>query len=138
MRPYVQCAAGRRVRIAWRAFSVAFGFALCFTASATAAADDPSGAQLIEADRHFVERVRPLLAARCWSCHGPDKSEGGLRLDSREAAIEGGDSGPALVPGNPKLTLMLMAVKRTHKVLEMPPKDKLSAHDIHTLERWIQ
>ena len=138
MTPSVQFAAGRRFRIAWRAFSVTFGFALCFAASALPAADDPSSAQLIEADRHFVERVRPLLAARCWSCHGPDKAEGGLRLDSRDAAIEGGDSGPALVPGNADRSLALMAVKRMHKVLEMPPKDKLSAHDIHTLERWIR
>jgi hypothetical protein len=138
MTPSVQCAAGRRFRNAWRSFSVTFGFALCFAASALQAADNPSGAQLIEADRHFVERVRPLLAARCWSCHGPDKAEGGLRLDSRDAAIEGGDSGPALVPGNADRSLALMAVKRMHKVLEMPPKDKLSAHDIHTLERWIR
>jgi hypothetical protein len=61
-----------------------------------------------------------------------------LRLDSRDAAIQGGDTGPALVLGKPDKSLMLMAIKRTHKVLEMPPKEKLSTNDIDTLERWIQ
>jgi hypothetical protein len=61
-----------------------------------------------------------------------------LRLDSRDAALEGGDTGPALVPGKPDKSLMLMAIKRTHKVLEMPPKEKLSTNDIDTLKRWLQ
>jgi hypothetical protein len=103
-----------------------------------AASDDPGTKQPASEDRFFFERVRPLLASRCWSCHGRDKAEGGLRLDSRDAAMQGGDSGPALVLGNPDQSLMLMAVKRTHKVLEMPPKEKLSTRDINTLERWIQ
>jgi hypothetical protein len=59
-------------------------------------------------------------------------------LDSREAAVQGGDSGPALVPGEPDKSLLLMAVKRTHKVLEMPPKQKLSKSDVAVLERWIR
>jgi mono/diheme cytochrome c family protein len=112
-------------------------FALCI-ATAAPAADVANTAPLSSADRFFFERVRPLLASRCWSCHGPDKAEGGLRLDSRDAAIKGGDTGPALVLGEPDQSLMLMAIKRTHKVLEMPPKEKLSTSDIDTLERWIQ
>ncbi len=110
---------------------------LCI-ATAAPAADVANTAPLSSSDRFFFERVRPLLASRCWSCHGPDKAEGGLRLDSREAAIKGGDTGPALVPGEPDQSLMLMAIKRTHKVLEMPPKEKLSTSDIDTLDRWIQ
>jgi hypothetical protein len=89
------------------------------------------------AEQFFVDEVRPVLTTRCISCHGPDKAEGGLRLDSRDAAVEGGDSGPSLVPGKPNDSLLLMAVKRTHKVLEMPPKQKLSKTDVATLERWI-
>jgi hypothetical protein len=61
-----------------------------------------------------------------------------LRLDSRDAAIAGGDSGPALVPGDADQSLLLIAVKRTHKLLEMPPKEKLSSSDVETLERWVQ
>ncbi len=103
-----------------------------YTAAAGAAAKGNAG------DRLFVESVKPLLSSRCWSCHGAEKIDGGLRLDSRAAAIKGGDTGPALVPGKPDESLLLLAVKRTHKVLEMPPKDKLSSRDIATLERWIR
>jgi hypothetical protein len=93
---------------------------------------------LNSAENFFLDAVRPVLASRCISCHGPDKAEGGLRLDSREAAVKGGDTGPALVPGKPDESLLLLAVKRTHKVLEMPPKQKLSKTDVSTLERWIR
>src|SRR3954447_6623058 len=89
-------------------------------------------------DRFFTDNVRPLLKLRCVSCHGPEKSEGGLRLDSLAASLKGGDSGPALVPGKPDTSLLVLAVKRTHKVLEMPPKDKLSSQDVATLEKWIR
>jgi hypothetical protein len=133
----VDGAAGRRNRIPARTLLVTVAFALCI-ATATLAADDADTVPLTSADRFFFESVQPLLASRCWSCHGPDKAEGGLRLDSRLAALEGGDTGPALVPGKPDESLMLMAIKRTHKVLEMPPKEKLSTSDVDTLERWIQ
>src|SRR5688572_21465216 len=52
------------------------------------------GAVLSEGEQHFVARVKPLLESRCVSCHGPDKQKGSLRLDSREAALKGGESGP--------------------------------------------
>lgn len=117
-------------------------FALCCCVSAQSTAPDANAKTtkpaLTEADRFFLDEVKPLLALRCVSCHGPDKSEGGLRLNSREAALKGGDSGPSLVPGKPAQSLLLMAVKRTHKILEMPPKEKLSGKDIAVLERWIQ
>ncbi len=94
--------------------------------------------KLQESEKFFLSEVKPFLNLRCLSCHGLDKAEGGLRLDSREAALKGGDSGPAIVPGKPDQSLLLMAVKRTHKVLEMPPKEKLSAKDIAVLDRWIR
>ncbi|HAV61343.1 MAG TPA: hypothetical protein DCY13_03155 [Verrucomicrobiales bacterium] len=90
------------------------------------------------ADRHFVEKVKPLLDSRCVSCHGPDKVKGGLRLDSRPALLQGGDTGPALVPGKPADSLMLQAVMHAKKDLEMPPKEKLTPQDIEVLERWIR
>src|SRR5262245_16671047 len=97
--------------------------------SSCVVAADISESNSIAANQFFLERIRPLLASRCVSCHGADKAEGGLRLDSREAALNGGDSGPALVPGNPDESLILMAVKHAHKVMAMPPKDKLSSQD---------
>ena len=98
----------------------------------------PNETRLSDAERFFIDQVQPILASRCISCHGPDKAEGGLRLDSRAAAVKGGDSGPALVPGKPDQSLLLMAVKRTHKILEMPPKQKLSISDIIVIDRWIR
>jgi hypothetical protein len=92
----------------------------------------------VDADQFFLNEVKPLLALRCISCHGPDKTEGGLRLDSREAVLKGGDSGPALVVGKPEQSLLVMAIKRTHKILEMPPKERLSGKDISVLERWVR
>src|SRR5947209_1763413 len=70
------------------------------------------------ADRHFLDKVKPLLDSRCVDCHGPDKQKGGLRLDSRAAAILGGDSGPAIVPGRPADSLILQAVLHARAKLE--------------------
>ncbi|MCC6587212.1 MAG: PSD1 domain-containing protein [Bryobacterales bacterium] len=90
-----------------------------------------------DAAQFFEEKVRPLLAARCWGCHG-DAKVSGLRLDSREGMLAGGRSGAALTPGNPGQTLFLQAVRRTHEKLKMPPDGKLAEGDIATLESWVR
>ncbi|RPH47319.1 MAG: DUF1549 domain-containing protein, partial [Planctomycetota bacterium] len=87
---------------------------------------------------HFQERVLPLLRARCISCHGPEKQKGGLRLDSRAAVLKGGDSGPAIVAGDPPKSLLLQAVNQTHPEIKMPPKEKLAADQVEALARWIK
>ncbi len=92
-----------------------------------------------DADRHFSEKVWPLLESRCVSCHGPDKVKGNLRLDSREAILKAGESGDrAVVPGKPADSLLLHAVMHSKKDLEMPPKERLTTNDIAVLERWIR
>ena len=53
-------------------------------------------------EKFFEQNVRPLLAEKCYSCHGEKKQKGGLRLDSIEAILKGGESGPAVVPGKPE------------------------------------
>src|SRR6185503_7995274 len=80
------------------------------------------------AERHFLDKVKPLLDSRCISCHGPDKVKGGLRLDSRAATLKGGDSGSAVVPGKPNDSLLLQAVTHAKKELEMPPKERLTTN----------
>jgi mono/diheme cytochrome c family protein len=85
----------------------------------------------------FEKHVRPVLANNCFECHGPDKKRGGLRLDSREAALAGGDSGPALVPGDPGKTRLLAAVRHAGE-LKMPPSNKLSERDVAALEAWVK
>src|SRR5690606_33535802 len=71
----------------------------------------------------------------CFKCHGPDKQSGELRLDSRAAMLQGGDSGPAIVPGKPEESLLIEAVK--YESFEMPPSGQLDAKAIDVLTRWI-
>ncbi|MFM7843579.1 MAG: c-type cytochrome domain-containing protein, partial [Planctomycetota bacterium] len=99
---------------------------------------DDSERMFTDAEQHFLDKVKPLLASRCIGCHGPDEVKGGLRLDSREAALKGGETGPSLVAGKPGDSLFLAAVKHTNPELKMPPKDKLASADIAALERWIK
>ena len=106
-------------------------FLCCITVIAQA--DNFSPAQ-IEA---FEKNIRPLLIKHCYQCHSTDadKVKGGLLLDSREALLKGGDSGPTLVPGKPQESLLISAVK--YQSYEMPPNGKLSANEINLLEDWI-
>ena len=86
---------------------------------------------------HFESAIRPLLIAHCIECHGPDRQESGLRLDSRPGWMKGGDRGPAIVPGDPKNSILLLAVKHADPNLQMP-EEKLSDADIAAIEKWIR
>ena len=87
----------------------------------------------------FENKIRPLLAEHCYECHSADKKQkGNLLLDTREATLRGGDTGPALVPGDPAKSLLLKAVRWSDKDLQMPPKKQLSAEQITALEAWIK
>ena len=85
----------------------------------------------------FEKQVRPLLAEHCYECHsvGAKKLQAGLLLDSREALITGGESGQALVPGEPDESLLVEAVR--YESYEMPPKGKLPDEQIAIFERWV-
>ena len=84
----------------------------------------------------FEERIRPLLAARCFGCHG-DTQVSALRLDSREGMLKGGRRGPALVPGDPAASRMIQAIERAGE-LKMPPEGKLAEPDIVLLREWVR
>ena len=84
----------------------------------------------------FESAVRPVLIERCLECHGPNKQEGGLRLDSLPTLLTGGESGPAIVPGAPRKSLLIQAVQRSGD-LEMPPDEALSAVEIDAISAWI-
>jgi hypothetical protein len=103
--------------------------------AARASAQAPSAAEA----ELFEKQIRPLLVERCLECHGggPKKPRGGLRLTSREALLQGGDSGPAAVAGKPDQSLLIHAV-RYRDDLRMPPKAKLKDHEIAALTRWVQ
>jgi hypothetical protein len=87
----------------------------------------------------FEKKIRPLLVEHCYKCHSDEakKPKGGLRLDTRDGVMKGGDSGPALVAGKPAESLLLTAVRYTNPDLKMPPKGKLPESAIADLEKWI-
>ncbi len=95
------------------------------------------GAEPSKYDR-FFDRVRPLLQARCVSCHGADKQEGGLRLDSAASLRDGGDNGPALRPGDPDASLLVRAVRHHGDAPKMPPKERLKADEVAELAAWVR
>lgn len=95
--------------------------------------DDSSAAGV----KHFETSVRPLLLEHCAKCHGAAKQWAGLRLDSREAILKGGDSGPAAVPGDADSSLLIRAVRHEDENLQMPQDEKLTAAQIQALTDWV-
>ncbi len=88
---------------------------------------------------HFEKKIRPLLVAKCYECHAADSKEikGGLALDTRAGIRKGGDSGPSVVPGDVKSSLLIAAI-RHEDGLEMPPKQKLTDDQIADFVKWIE
>ena len=89
----------------------------------------------------FESKIRPILVDNCYKCHsqGAEKIKGGLLLDSRDGTLKGGDTGPALVPGQPDKSLLIKAVQYQDKDLQMPPNDKkLSDAQIADLIAWVK
>jgi mono/diheme cytochrome c family protein len=89
----------------------------------------------------FEKNIRPIFVENCYKCHSAqsDKIKGGLLLDSREGLLKGGETGPAIVPGEPEKSLFIKAVRYTDEKLQMPPKDKkLSSAQIADLEAWVK
>ena len=114
---------------------ILFGLALLATPLLARADDVASAAGSAEA--LFENDVRPLLAERCFKCHGANKQENGLRLDHRDGLLTGGDAGPAIVPGKPTESLLVSVVRRQGE-LAMPPDEELTRHEVAALVRWIE
>ena len=85
----------------------------------------------------FETNIRPVLVSKCGNCHGAEKQRGGLRLDSRALVLEGGDLGPAIVPGQPAKSLLMQALHYQDVDLQMPPKGKLDDATIKHFATWI-
>ncbi|MSQ97416.1 MAG: DUF1549 domain-containing protein [Gemmataceae bacterium] len=109
------------------------GFLIAYV-PAIALAQTPTAEQL----SFFEAKVRPILSARCYTCHSQSakKLKGGLKLDSRDTILKGGDNGPALVPGKPADSLLVKAIK--YDGLEMPPSGKLPADEVAVLVKWVE
>jgi len=107
----------------------------CLVSTAAFAVEDDAQR---EANKFFETEVRPLLSKRCFECHGEKKQKGGLRADNIGSLKTGGDTGPALVPGDPEKSPMIEGVRYQNKDFQMPPKEKLPDAEIAVLEKWIK
>jgi hypothetical protein len=107
----------------------AFG---CLTAFACAGSATGS-----EHDNFFEREVRPILVEKCLACHGANKQEGKLRLDSRVAVLHGGEGGPVAIAGRPQASRLVHAIRYGDE-LQMPPEEQLQESEIATLVRWIE
>jgi Protein of unknown function (DUF1549)/Planctomycete cytochrome C len=120
-------------RVAGLLLFAASGFAQTHSVAPVAAA--------LDGIAFFEKNVRPLLADRCYGCHSSklDKPMGGLLLDSRAGLLRGGKSGiPAIVAGKPEESLLIAAVRRVNKDLQMPPGKALEPFEIDNLVEWVK
>jgi hypothetical protein len=130
----------RSCHITARVFSLLRNLAVVagavFTQQTGAAAEPDlkfSGPQI----EFFESEIRPLLSAHCWKCHGADKQQGGLRLDSRAAILIGGDLGPAATLADPDESRLVEVVGYAGNI-KMPPSGKLSDREVVALRRWVR
>ncbi|MBL8819575.1 MAG: PSD1 domain-containing protein [Planctomyces sp.] len=102
---------------------------------------DVAHSNAANADDFFEQKIRPLLLKHCIECHGTSDAQSGLRLDSRDGWMRGGERGPAIQPGNPGASLLIRAVEYLDPDLQMPPEEhggKLSETERSDLHEWIQ
>ena len=85
----------------------------------------------------FEKSIRPLLVMHCYECHSGSEANGGLLLDTRDGVLKGGESGAAIVAGDPERSLLVQAVRYTDPDLQMPPKSRLTSVEVNALEKWI-
>ena len=121
-------------QIPWTNFLIVFASLLGIAMSVQAAEDEFSHEQI----DFFENRIRPLLANHCLECHGPEKSESDLRLDSRDAILKGGSSGDsAVVAGSPDSSVLVQSVRHSGD-FDMPPNKRLSDQEITDLATWVE
>lgn len=99
-------------------------------------AEDPSAEDV----EFFEKRIRPILAEHCFECHSAKTNplKGGLRLDSRDGLLAGGDSGAAVVAGEPDKSRLVVAVGYESEELQMPPAGKLAVEKVADLKEWVR
>jgi mono/diheme cytochrome c family protein len=127
-----------RHRLLWGLVAVALGGA------AVANQDDPASSPKLPAAAtkkiDFVRDIQPIFARSCYTCHGPEKQKSGLRLDRRQNALAGGDSGPAFEAGKSEESLLIEYVAGVDPDTVMPPKgqgERLTTDEVALLRAWI-
>jgi mono/diheme cytochrome c family protein len=134
---------GNHLRFTWMtgtfgiacASGIALSAVLIQTVCGTVMAAIPPAAKR-EVD--FIKDVQPLFKEHCYKCHGSSRQEGGLRLDRRDDALNGGDGGPVFVTGKSEESKLIKYVAAVDPDVVMPPEgDKLSDEQIGLLRAWI-
>jgi hypothetical protein len=112
------------------------GMGVLLTASGSQAAETTATPEQLV---FFEKNIRPVLVKECYSCHATtaEKIRGSLTLDTRDGIRKGGETGPAVVPGDVKKSLLIQALRQVHDELKMPPKKKLAEDVIADFEKWI-
>ncbi len=106
-----------------------FAHAQTANAPAASASTAPSG--------YFESKIQPIFQKSCYACHAT-AAMSGLRVDSMAGLLKGGNSGPAIVPGNPDKSLLIVAVRQTDNDLKMPKGGKLAPAEVAALEEWVK
>ena len=112
--------------------ALVLGSLLTLSTSAVQGTDVPITAKQTQ---FFEENIRPLLVQHCYACHGSEKQKNGLRVDSLEALLTGGDSGPAITLGKPDESLLIEAIE--YNGFEMPPSAALPQQIVADIRQWI-
>jgi hypothetical protein len=86
---------------------------------------------------YFDRKVAPILTRRCLGCHNQELRDGGISFLDRASLLKGGGRGPAIVPGKPQASIMVIALRHEGE-LQMPPGPKLPAREIAILTKWIE
>src|SRR5262245_16664495 len=107
----------------------------CLSATPALSAQPPSSKDAID---FFEKRVRPVLAANCYNCHSANtNAKRAPPVADRNGLLQGGNGGPAVVPGHPEKSRLIRAVSHTDAKLKMPPEKRLTDEQIADLTRWI-
>jgi hypothetical protein len=115
---------------------VLFALSALLLSMATARAADPKPTP--EQVEYFEKKIRPILVSKCFECHSTGKKRsGGLLLDSRASLLKGGDTGPAIVPGDPEKSLLVKAIGY-QDLPKMPKRTKLPDEQIAELTAWVK
>jgi len=121
--------------------ALALALALCAGSTGLAAlspgsAAPPAASAPTPPPPSFAKDIAPILDRWCISCHGEKEAEAGLRLDSYEALLKGGDDGPVIVAGDPDQSQLLGQIERRVRPV-MPPKKRLPRDQIALVRAWI-
>ncbi len=126
-------------------FAIALASSFSFTVSTAVAAVDLSKLPPAsdKKDLTYAKDIKPIFEKQCFSCHGPEKQKGKLRLDSLEAALKGGDEGEGIIKGKSAESQLVQAIARLDEDLAMPPEkkdgtiDAVSKENIGLIRAWI-